>query len=171
MKPENLYPASKDQLNLILSFFSRVDAKLSVVLAVNTGMLAVLGADSPPIKVYSWLMVTVLAVTIALLGLSILFLYRGAFPSLKGGHASLVYFREIASRTEHKFIEDFKGQTDEQHVNDLLGQVWRNSEILHIKFDSLKIAFTLLAVAIIPWVIALALFATYNSPVRTGLFH
>jgi ABC-type phosphate transport system permease subunit len=171
MKPENLYSASKDQLNLVLSFFSRVDAKLSVVLAVDTGMFAVLGADSPPIKNFSWFMIIFAAITILLLASSIVFLYRGAFPSLKGGHASLIYFREIAGRTEHKFIEEFKAQTDEQHVNDLLGQVWRNSEILKIKFDSLKMAFTLLALAIIPWIVSLALFASYINPSKTGLFH
>jgi hypothetical protein len=108
---------------------------------------------------------------VALLGASIIFLYRGAFPSLKGGAASLVYFREIAGRTEHQFIEQFKHQDDEHHVNDLLGQVWRNSEILKAKFDALKIAFTLLACALIPWVIGLALFATYTSSARSTLFH
>jgi hypothetical protein len=171
MKAENLYPASKDQLNLVLSFFSRVDTKLSVVLAVDTGMLAVLGSDSPPLKAYSSLMLVAATLTVFLLALSIIFLYRGAFPTLKGGHSSLIYFREIAQRTEHKFIEEFKAQTDEQHVNDVLGQVWRNSEILKIKFDSLKIAFTLLALAIIPWIVSLAFFATYNGLTRSGLFH
>jgi Pycsar effector protein len=170
MKPDRLYLASKDLLTLVLSFFSRVDAKMSVVLAVDTGMLAALAADSPPIKNLSWLMIIVAAITILLLGASIVFLYRGAFPSLKGGNASLIYFREIASRTEHKFIEEFTAQSDEQHVNDLLGQVWRNSEILKMKFDSLKIAFTLLAFAIIPWLVCLVLFASYNDPTSTGLF-
>ena len=171
MKSENLYSASKDQLSVVLSFFSRVDAKLSVILAVDTGMLAVLATDAPPVKHFSWLMIIFAAITILLLALSIIFLYRGAFPSLKGGHASLIYFREIANRTEHKFIEEFKAQTDEQHVSDLLGQVWRNSEILKIKFDSLKTAFMLLARAIIPWVISLAMFVSYNNPARTSLFH
>jgi hypothetical protein len=171
MKPENLYPASKDQLNLVLSFFSRVDTKLSVVLALDTGMLAVLGTDSPPLKAYSWPMLVAVAITVALLAVSIVFLYRGGFPTLKGGQASLIYFREVAKRTEHKFIEEFKAQTDEQHVNDMLGQAWRNSEILTIKFDSLKAAFTLLALAIIPWIVSLVVFATYNGPARTGLFH
>ena len=83
----------------------------------------------------------------------------------------MIYFREIANRTEHKFIEEFKGQTDEQRVSDLLRQVWRNSEILKIKFDSLKMAFALLAWAMIPWVISLALFASYNNPARTSLFY
>jgi hypothetical protein len=148
-----------------------VDSKLSVVLAVNTGMLAVLGADAPPINALSWAMVISAGLAVALLGVSIVFLYRGAFPRLKGGTASLIYFREIANRTENEFIEQFKNNDDEQHVNDLLGQVWRNSEILKAKFDALKTAFTLLALALIPWLAALALFATRAAPSRTTLFH
>lgn len=171
MKPESLYAASRDQLSLVLSFFPRVDSKLSVVLAIDTGMLAVLGTDAPPIHDLSGPMAVAAIAAVALLGASIFFLYRGAFPSLKGGEASLVYFREIAGRTEHQFIEQFKRQDDERHVGDLLGQVWRNSEILSAKFDALKVAFTLLALALVPWVAALATFATHASPARTTLFH
>ena len=35
---------------------------------------------------------------------SLWFLYRVAFPALDGGHESLIYFREIAKRTESSFI-------------------------------------------------------------------
>jgi hypothetical protein len=171
MKPEGVYTASKDQLNLVLSFFSRVDSKLSVVLAIDTGMLAVLGADAPPLKALSWAMMVFAGFAVALIGVSIAFLYRGAFPSLKGGNSSLIYFREIAKRTEHQFIEQFKQQNDEQHVDDLLAQVWRNSEILKAKFDALKAAFTFLALALVPWLAALALFAAYTAPNRSTLFH
>jgi hypothetical protein len=80
-----------------------------------------------------------------------------------------VYFREVASRTEHRFIEDFKNQSEEEHINDLLGQAWRNSIILRIKFDSLKAGFWLLAAGIIPWLVSLALFAANGSPARSTL--
>jgi hypothetical protein len=171
MRPETLYTASKVQLNLVSSFFSRVDSKLSVVLAIDTGMLAVLGTDAPPPKDLSWYMAAAGLLSVVLLGASIVFLYRGAFPNLKGGAASLVFFREIAGRTEHHFIEEFKKQDDDHHINDLLGQVWRNSEILEAKYSALKTAFTLLALALVPWLVALALFATYVSPARSTLFH
>ena len=82
---------------------------------------------------------------------------------------SLIYFREVAGRTETRFIEEFKEQSDSHHVSDLLGQVWRNSEILKEKFDHLKTAFVFLALAIPPWGIALALFSlkTAASKVTT----
>jgi hypothetical protein len=169
MKTESQYNAARDQLSLVLSFFSRVESKLSFLFAVDTGMLAVLVADAPRIKDLSWSMIVAAGLTLLLVGGSIVFLYRGAFPNLKGGEGSLVYFREVASRTEHRFIEDFKNQSEEEHINDLLGQAWRNSIILRIKFDSLKAGFWLLAAGIIPWLVSLALFAANGSPARSTL--
>jgi hypothetical protein len=83
-------------------------------------------------------------------------LYKGAFPNLAGGNLSLVYFREIAKRTEAKFIDEFMAQQEADYVKDVLGQVWRNSEILVEKFNHLKCALTFMAVAVIPWIISIA---------------
>jgi Family of unknown function (DUF5706) len=99
-------------------------------------------------------------VTVLFLGISFWFLYKGAFPNLKGGTASLVYFREIARRTEAKFIDEFTKQTAGEYAKDMLGQVWRNSEILKEKFDCLRLAFIFLALGIPPWVASLAIFST-----------
>jgi hypothetical protein len=167
MTTEKLLQASKDQLNLVLGFFPRAEAKSSVLLAIETGMLAVLGTNAPPLKGFSPLMLTVTGIALALLAASIVTLYRGAFPRLKGGHESLVYFREIATRTEHRFVEEFKAQSEERLATELLGQVWRNSEILRTKFDCLKTAFVLMALAIPAWLAATLLFAAYNGQTRS----
>jgi pycsar effector protein len=159
MEQQELVQACKDELNLVLSFFPRVDAKTSVVLAVDTGMLGYLAAHLPALgSIRSWEFLAP-ACAIAALALSIWHLYRGAFPQLKGGNQSLVYFTEIARRTEAKFIDEFMAQQEQAYIKDVLGQVWRNSEILKEKFDHLKSSFTFLAVAILPWTIALADFA------------
>jgi hypothetical protein len=50
MKPELLTSVAKDQLNLVLSFFSRVDAKASVVLGVDTAMAGYLAVRMPSLK-------------------------------------------------------------------------------------------------------------------------
>ena len=89
-----------------------------------------------------------------------------AFPTLRGGHKSLIYFREIARRTESNFIDEFVEQEEGARIKDLLGQVWRNSCILTSKFDSLKWAFILVALAIIPWATAVALFSSQHPCVR-----
>src|ERR1051326_4568405 len=162
MDNEQLLDIAKDQLDRVLSFFPRAEAKASVVLAVDTGMLALLAINAPPIRALEWYMLFAV-IPALLIAISIIRLYLGASPQLEGGHQSLVYFREIAHRTESKFIEEFKAQKTEAHINDLLGQIWRNSEILKVKFDHLRWALTFLALAIIPWLVALVMFAAKNT--------
>jgi hypothetical protein len=159
---EQLSERAKDQLDRVLSFFPRVDAVSSVVLGVNVGMIAILSNSLILGAVFNWRMIFVAAAFI-LIGLSLVHLYLGSFPRLDGGWRSLIYFREIAQRGEAEFIKAFLDQSDEDYVNDLLSQVWRNSEILTLKFDQLKRAFILLALAVIPWTIALVL-----SPTRSA---
>ena len=152
---------------MVLGFFARVDTKASAVLAINTGMLAVLASNASPVINMSLLSGVLAGITAAMVGGSLWFLYRVAFPVLHVGHKSLIYFREIAKRTEAVFIEEFLRQDDAARTKDLLGQVWRNSEILKLKFDSLRWAFILMALAIIPWVTAVSLFSSQNPGVRT----
>jgi len=47
--PHDEREEARDQLTLVLSFFPRVDAKASAILAINTAMLAVLASNAPPI--------------------------------------------------------------------------------------------------------------------------
>lgn len=154
---------ARDQLNLILSFFPRVDAKLLTVLAVNTGMLGAIAAMVPPIQNASWQMAIAPALTTTLLGLSYFFLYKGGFPITKGGYASLVYFTNIAERNESSFITAYTSQSTDELRSDILAQVWRNSEILAAKFFYLRCAFICMAVGILPWMISLCVFALHKK--------
>lgn len=154
---------ARDQLDLILSFFSRVDAKLSTVLAINTGMLGALGAMVPPIQTASWPMAVAPALTVILLGLSYFFLYRGGFPITKGGYSSLIYFKNIAERNESSFINAYTNLSSGELRSDILAQVWRNSEILSTKFMYLRSAFVSMALGILPWMISLCVFALHKK--------
>jgi hypothetical protein len=166
----NLHDSTKDardQLNLVLGFFPRVEAKASVVLAINSGMLAVLASNAPPwgsIPVWS---IIATSLTLLMIGGSFWFLYRVSFPTLSGGQQSLIYFREIANRTESRFIDDFMAQDEKARLRDVLGQVWRNSEILKMKFDALRWAFVLMAASLVPWVVSVFLFSAHNAGARS----
>ncbi len=142
------------QLDRVLAFFPRADAKGSVVLAVDTGMLAVLASNCPALSAFDWWMLIPL-LPLALLSISLCHLYLGAFPSLKGGEESLIYFREIAKKREQPFIDAFIAQSEAAYLKDLLGQVWRNSQILRMKFDHLTSAFNFMALALVPWLASL----------------
>jgi hypothetical protein len=168
MDQKDLAESARSQLDRVLSFFQRVDGKASVVLAVDTGMLAFLVAHVPAPHLLTWWEIAVPTLTVVLLAISLWFLYKGAFPNLEGGSASLVYFREIAGRTEARFIEEFSKQSLADHCKDLLGQVWRNSEILKEKFDCLKVACIFLAVAILPWIVSLTIFSAKVTAATAG---
>ncbi|MGB7888691.1 MAG: Pycsar system effector family protein [Xanthobacteraceae bacterium] len=153
---------AEKQLDRIMGFFPRVDAKGSFLFALNTGMLAFLFLNLRPTDLNAWFLALPAGVAIVTLAASLINLYRSAYPSLKGGAESLIYFREIAKRTEAKYIDAFTKQTD-AYVRDVMGQVWRNSEILTIKYDAVKLAFTLTAFTLIPWSIFLSAAAAVHA--------
>lgn len=150
--------AARDQLNRTMTFFPRVDGKASVVLAVNTSILALMATKAAPYSQLRWDWIPI-GLTLLLLAISFWNLYKEAFPHLEGGQQSRLYFREIAALTEAKYLESWNGMNDHQYLNDLLSQVWRNSEILTKKFNYLKKAYTSLALALVPWLVLLVLLA------------
>jgi hypothetical protein len=154
---------AEKQLDRTMGFFARVDARGSFLFALDTGLLALLALNVRPADLYIWFLVAPAAVAIAAIAISLIYIYRSAYPVLKGGANSLIYFREIAQRTEARFIDEFIAQDDSVYSRDLLGQVWRNSEILTMKYDAVKVAFILTALALIPWTIFLALAATVHA--------
>jgi hypothetical protein len=160
---------ARDQLDLVLGFFPRVDAKASVVLAINTGMLAVLASNASPWGTMPVGSIIAASLSLLMLAGSFWFLYKVAFPTLSGGQQSLIYFREIANRTESRFIDEFIAQDESAMLRDILGQVWRNSEILKMKFDALRWAFVLMALAIVPWVASVSILSAHNSGARSLL--
>ena len=156
MNTNDSIAAARDQLNRTLGFFARVDGKASVILAIDTSMLALLATRSAPYSNLGWVW---LPISIALLGLAINLwnVYKEGFPSLDGGEESLLYFREIAKKSEVNYVGAWTDLSDERYVKDLLGQIWRNSVILRKKFDHVRFALIALGLAIPAWAVALAL--------------
>ena len=56
-----------------------------------------------------------------------------------------------------QFVDEFTMASAEALTKDLLGQVWRNSQILLQKFDHLTWAYRFMALSVIPWVVAIVL--------------
>jgi hypothetical protein len=132
------------------------------VLAINTGMLAAMAAKILSTEIFStWLGIAPLA--IILIATSYWFLYREGFPNLEGGENSLIYFKEIAKRTEPKFVAEYQGQPEEALIKDVLSQAWRNSAILDEKFRCLRIAFVNMVLAVVPWAISVAAFSVSGA--------
>jgi hypothetical protein len=151
--------AAKAQLDLVLSFFTRVETKLSVVLAIDLAMLGLAFTKSLPLTAVHLGSGVGLGAFIVCQGWALLALYRGSFPELSGGHASLVYFREVAKLREADYTERFSALSKSALARDHLEQAWRNARILATKFDQIQRAYQWTALSIVPWAIALALLA------------
>jgi hypothetical protein len=163
MTIEEQISASEKSLERVLSFFSRIENRASVLFAINTAMLAFLGTNSPALKYFTEWYMFIVVIPIGLIVGSLWCIYKCHFPKLDGGQSSLLYFREISARTEVKFIGEYKKLSKDGYLEDILSQVWRNSEILKEKFDYLKCAFIFLALAIFPWIISLSVFIWKNQ--------
>jgi hypothetical protein len=150
-------------LNLVLGFFPRADAKASFLFALDSGLLGFLAINVRPEDFRTWFLILPGATAVLTIAAGLWFVFHCSFPALRGGTDSLIYFREIARRTEATFVHEFTKRNDEDHTRDLLGQVWRNSEILTAKYDAIKIAFILTGVALLPWTLFLALAAVVHS--------
>lgn len=98
-----------------------------------------------------WFIILPAVVATAAVMVALAYLYVCAFPQLKGGAGSLVYFGEIARRTEVTFSSEFKAATAEERLDDIASQIWRNSQILETKFNAVKWAFIWTAIALVPW--------------------
>ena len=150
------FTAAWNQLNLVLSFFARIDTKLSVVLGLDLGMLAMLATRAPSLEKFTAFQAVATSVCLIPIALSLYHLYQGSFPHLRGGTNSMVYFRTIAGMTEADFVSGYRGMNLFDLADDVLEQAWRNSKILSSKFDSLSRGYQWFLVGVVPWVAALA---------------
>ncbi len=155
--------AAEKRLDRLLDWISRSDTKFSIILGVDTGMLGALATFAPagPVSVRA---MVVASASIALLVASLIFIYRGTYPRTKGPGGSLVYFGSIADEDLGDLKERFRACGAEDHLDDLLEQIHRNSEILNRKFTDLQRAYRCLLAAVIPWAIALYLFGVVPPP-------
>lgn len=153
------------QLDRVLGFFARVEAKASFIFAVNSTLLALIALNFHREDFSRWSIVGPAALSVLLIGVSLFFVYRCSFPSLKGGSNSLIYFREIAKRREAEYVEQFSAISEDAMTRDFTAQIWRNSEILTVKYDSIKIAFILSALSLLPCFIFLLMVTIIHSQV------
>ena len=155
--------AAQYQLSLVLGFFPRVDTLLVTVLGLNVAMHGVLFGKAPELNILTTVQITVVALSWVSSAVSLLWLYRGAFPDTDGGVGSLVYFGHIAKLEPAEFVVRYGHQSVDELSAALLHQAWRNSCVLSRKFVALKRSFGWLLAATFPWLLALLSFAQGQS--------
>src|SRR3982750_1395889 len=89
--------AYERQLDRIQSFHPRLDAKVSALFAVASGQIAVAALNLSANDLKNWWITVPLVFFLLVIGVTLINLYRCAYPHLDGGHRSLIYFKEIAA--------------------------------------------------------------------------
>jgi hypothetical protein len=149
---------AEKNLDRLLEWVTRFDNKSSVVLGLNTGMLGVIGALAPSAKLWNPLVLFFAILSIVFLSIGLLFVFLGNYPRLKSPNNSLFYFGSACKKNINQYKQEFSKRSSEEHLQDLLEQCHRNSEILDQKFRYLSWAYNALFASIIPWAITVILF-------------
>jgi Family of unknown function (DUF5706) len=143
------------QLDRLHQFFPRADTKVTALFAISSAQIAVAALNLSANDLKMWWITGPLVVFLLAIAWSMLNLYRCAYPNLEGGHASLIYFSEIAKLRESVYVDKLEAVTEVDWKKDLAGQIWRNSEILKCKYGYLKTATIAATLSLIPWAILL----------------
>ncbi|WP_092184325.1 Pycsar system effector family protein [Devosia sp. YR412] len=146
-------------LDRVQSFVPRVDTRVSALFAISSAQAAVAALNLQVFDLTIWWIGLPAALYFFTLAWTLWHLYWCTHPTLKGGAGSLVYFGEIAKRTETNFIADFGGASAEDIKRDVLAQTWRNAQIVSEKYGHLKFASAGIAAGLFPW-LAILLAAT-----------
>lgn len=143
------------QLDRTQAFHGRVETRASGLLTLNLAMAGIIMLNlSAAILKTHWLCVGALAV--AMNAGAIAFVIAVSYSHLKNKvRPSLLYFGDIARQSADQYMDAVKQSTTSTLLDDSLCQIWRNSEILAMKFARVQWAFNLTCAAIVPWLIFL----------------
>jgi hypothetical protein len=158
------------QLTRVLSFFPRVDVKATGLFTVNSAILTISALNVEAGDLARWQIAVPGAFVIVALVASYAFLYQCNFPDIKGGQGSLVYFTAISERTESNYKTELEAAGEEEYRADLIGQIWRNSQILSEKYKAVAMATRLTLAALVPFAVFLIMTAVEHTrvPVVNG---
>ena len=163
MDEEEKIRIAESNLDRLLDWISRIDAKSSVVLGGNTAMLGVLASLAP--APHLWKKQTAIFAVLSTLCpfASLICVYLANYPQTKTKSSSLNFFGGIARHTLAEYQKAFANLSSPDYLNDLLEQIYRNSEIVIGKFRALRWAYRALLVGVIPWVLCLYYFRTFGD--------
>jgi hypothetical protein len=151
------------QLDRVLGFFPRVEARINGLFSVNTLILVIAAVNLSAGDLVLWYVTVPGALLIVGLATSYYHLFKANFPDDNGGEGSLIFFKQIQQRTEANYIGEFLTCHEEQFRSDVLGQIWRNSCVLCEKYTRVKQAIFATAVSVAPFIVFLIISATVHG--------
>lgn len=155
-REDRILDLTLSQLDRLANFYPRVDGKAAFLLAFNVGLASIVILNVDFTGQFVALRHGAALIFATLTGLSCIELRQTFFPHLAGGvQQSHTYFADIAKQSCADFKAEWERLTPADRIADATIQVWRNSEILTIKFRSTERAFKLTMLAVIPWAVTI----------------
>lgn len=151
------------QLDRVLGFFPRVEARINGLFGVNTLILVIAAVNLSAGDLVLWYVALPGGLLIVGLATSYYHLFKANFPDDNGGEGSLIFFKQIQQRTEPNYIAEFLTCDEQKFRNDLLGQIWRNACILCVKYTKVKQAILVTAISVAPFIVFLIATATIHG--------
>lgn len=150
----NIEVAEKN-LARVLELIKISDTKCNFLIIITLSMSGIL-IDLAASKT-NWLISNTILVIIsgALLLIILAIIFSSSFPQTKGPDNSLIYPEAIIKLKKEKFVNKFKLQKKESYLSDLLCQCYRNSQIYHIKYSKIKLAYKLLIPGALAWLVSI----------------
>jgi len=159
---DNINYAEKN-LDRLLAWIGRHDARTNFVFGINTALAGFLFNVSPSFKYWSNATFIVVAITAIFLLCSFVHIIRGFAPKVSPPKDSLIFFQAISLKTETRFRKECKKQQYEEYLDDLLSQCHINSLILARKFFHLKNSLRCTTLSIPFWLSSIFLLSTTNE--------
>lgn len=138
-----------------LEWISAADAKVAVIIAIDTAMFASLATAYANAKIQIPCSFTMLAITVACIIVAIFCAAMSLFPRIDGPKESLIFFGPISEKSRSEYVASLNEVSLEKIYSDISSQIHRNAEIANAKHRWVKNSMEWSFIALIPWAIAI----------------
>jgi Family of unknown function (DUF5706) len=159
---------ASEQLNRVLDFFARTEVKTSALFAVNLGMLGIAALNTTWTDIGNPYVIVNGTIFLILMSISFWYEYWTLIPELRYDSNSLIYFGHIAALSCEDYLTQLGKIDQDQYIEEILKQVWRNSQILSKKFIYIRRSFLATAALLPIWLIYLTIVCTLNAKLLLG---
>ncbi len=142
-----------------LGWIASSDVKVGVALALDTALIGGLAAAfvaSEPASRMWWCYPFIVLTTIGLVA-AMFCAGMAAIPRMLGPVHSMIYFGRIAERTESVFVEEFSKTSEKAFLDDIVTQIYRNSQIASAKHLWVRASMKWLFFSLVPWLVSIAM--------------
>jgi hypothetical protein len=140
-----------------LGWIATADAKVAVVIAIDTAMVAALAAAYTSAKVATPWAVTFSVGAAILIVIAMACAAMSLLPRISGPQSSLLFFGAVSQSRAADYVAALAGVSDDQLQADLALQVHRNAEIATVKHRWVRRSVAWSFLTALPWAFAVGL--------------